>query len=221
MEYLHPQARRTTGHSRQGSGSSQPSGTPCITTGTGELGEASFVTIDTTARDAIAVSLSKQRTNFAPTIVRVSKSGKDFSEHSMYPTLGVDTTLPQYRADSVDAKFVPTQNQYPVWYFFYGNLAVPDIPLSAPRSFGEASIHAGHCHRGRYQEVEGQAQCSARLRRRGNWMRQWIGISYRDRGARGGTSTFTKPRTTSSMHYQHGWQVRCGQGLDFQIRGSI
>jgi hypothetical protein len=87
----------------------------------------SFVTIDTTARDAIAVWLSKQRTSFAPTFVRVSKSGKDLSEHSMYPTLGVDTTLPQYRADSVDAKFMPTQNQYPVWYFFYGNLAVPDI----------------------------------------------------------------------------------------------
>jgi hypothetical protein len=45
----------------------------------------------------------------------------------MYPTLGIDTILPQYRADNVDAKFVPTQNQYPVWYFFYGNLAVPDI----------------------------------------------------------------------------------------------
>jgi hypothetical protein len=100
---------------------------PAITTGTGELGEASFVTIDTTTRNAITVWLSKQRTNFAPTFVRVSKSGKDLSEHSMYPTLGVDTTLPQYRADSVDAKFMPTQNQYPVWYFFYGNLAVPDI----------------------------------------------------------------------------------------------
>jgi hypothetical protein len=73
------------------------------------------------------VWLSKQCTNFAPAIVRVSKSGKDFPEHSTYPTLVVDTTLPQYRADSVDAKFVPTRNQYPVWYFFYGNLAVPDI----------------------------------------------------------------------------------------------
>ena len=100
---------------------------PTITTGVGELGEASFVTIDTTARDTITLWLSKQRTSFAPTFVRISKSGKDLSEHPMYPTLGVDTTLPQYRADSVDANFMPTQNQYPVWYFFYGNLAVPDI----------------------------------------------------------------------------------------------
>jgi hypothetical protein len=45
----------------------------------------------------------------------------------MYPTLGVESTLPQYRADGVDAEFMPTQNQHPVWYFFYGNLAVPDI----------------------------------------------------------------------------------------------
>ena len=100
---------------------------PAITTGTGESGEASFAIIDSTARDAILVRLSKQRTSFTSTLVRVSKSGKDLSVHSMYPTLGVVTTLPQYRADSVDAKFTPTQNQYPVWYFFYGNLAVPEI----------------------------------------------------------------------------------------------
>jgi hypothetical protein len=121
---------------------------PAITTGIGELGEASFVTIDTTARNAIAVWLSKQRTSFAPTIVRVSKSSKDLSEHSMYPTLGVDTILPQYRADTVDAKFVPTQNQYPVWYFFYGNLAVPDIlsrclGLSEKPAFTPATVTGG------------------------------------------------------------------------------
>jgi len=121
---------------------------PTITTGIGELGEASFVTIDTTARNAIAVWLSKQRTSFAPTIVRVSKSGKDLSEHSMYPMLGVDTILPQYRADTVDAKFVPTQNQYPVWYFFYGNLAVPDIlsrclGLSEKPTFTPATVTGG------------------------------------------------------------------------------
>jgi dsDNA-binding SOS-regulon protein len=112
---------------------------PAITPGTGELGDASFVTMDTTARDAIAVWLSKQRTNFVPTFVRISKSGKDLSEHSMYPTLGVDTTLPQYRADSLDAKFVPTQNQYPVWYFFYGSLAIADI-LSLHLALSEKPI---------------------------------------------------------------------------------
>ena len=71
--------------------------------------------------------LSEQHIGFAPTFVRVSKSGKDLSKSSMYPTLGVDSTLPQYRPNSLDAEFMPSQNQYPVWYFFYGNLAVPDI----------------------------------------------------------------------------------------------
>ena len=66
----------------------------------------------------------------------------------MYPTLNVDTTLPQYRADSVDAKFVPTRNQYPVWYFFYGNLAVPDIlsrrlGLSEKPVFTPATVTGG------------------------------------------------------------------------------
>lgn len=100
---------------------------PAITTGTGDLGEARFATIDSKAKGAIVVWLSRQRIDFAPTLVKVSKSGKELSEYSIYPTLGVDSTLPQYRADTVDAQFMPAQNQYPVWYFFYGTLAVPDI----------------------------------------------------------------------------------------------
>ncbi len=123
---------------------------PCVVTGTGELGEASFVTIDTTARNAIIVWLSKHRTNFTPTLIRVSKARKDLSAHSMYPTLGVITILPQYRADNVDVNFMPTQDQYPVWYFFYGNLAVPEIlsrrlalseePVLTPATITEGGI---------------------------------------------------------------------------------
>ncbi|OGM47954.1 hypothetical protein ABOM_002663 [Aspergillus bombycis] len=47
----------------------------------------------------------------------------------MSPCLGsdIDPTLPHHRAQSMDEIFLPAQNQYPVWYFFYGTLADPEI----------------------------------------------------------------------------------------------
>jgi Gamma-glutamyl cyclotransferase, AIG2-like len=37
--------------------------------------------------------------------------------------LGIDTTLPHHRPDSCDGPFLPAQDEYPLWYFFYGTLA--------------------------------------------------------------------------------------------------
>ena len=67
---------------------------PDIATGTGDLGEASFVTIDSTAKDTIIVWLSKEYITFAPTFIRVSKSGKELSNFSINPTLGVGLNTP-------------------------------------------------------------------------------------------------------------------------------
>ncbi|KAK8221869.1 hypothetical protein M8818_000034 [Zalaria obscura] len=44
---------------------------------------------------------------------------KELSPWSLYPMLGVDTTMPQYRGLTAP----PAQDQYPLWYFFYGTLA--------------------------------------------------------------------------------------------------
>ena len=122
---------------------------PVVRFGAGEAGDADFVEVDTNTRDAIYLWLSQHNnTGFAPTIIRVSKSGKDLFEHSAYPTLGIDTTMPQYRADNSETRFLPAQNQYPVWYFFYGNLADPEIltrrlALSTPPVFVPATIRGG------------------------------------------------------------------------------
>ena len=48
----------------------------------------------------------------------------------------------------MDAKLFPIQNQYPVWYFFYGNLAVADIltrrlALSEEPVFTPATVTGG------------------------------------------------------------------------------
>ncbi|KAE8345481.1 hypothetical protein BDV24DRAFT_159344 [Aspergillus arachidicola] len=49
---------------------------------------------------------------------------KHLSNYSISPYLcsDINPTLPHHRAQSMDQIFLPTQNQYPVWYFFYGTL---------------------------------------------------------------------------------------------------
>ncbi|KAG9506435.1 hypothetical protein J7337_003418 [Fusarium musae] len=58
---------------------------------------------------------------FEPTIIKDPYAPKDLSPISVYPTLGIDTTLPQFRP-GLAATPRPSQNEYPVWYFFYGTL---------------------------------------------------------------------------------------------------
>lgn len=75
--------------------------------------------------------------HFRPTFVRVSASAKDLSSISVAPTLGVDATMPQHRLDSEAAVPGVLEAEFPVWYFFYGNLAKEDILkklLSLPTS---------------------------------------------------------------------------------------
>ncbi|KAL1623817.1 hypothetical protein SLS54_004279 [Diplodia seriata] len=61
-----------------------------------------------------------------PAFVRLSEAEKELCPHSPHPTLGVDATLPHHRPDSDTATYRPLQDEYPVWYFFYGTLADPD-----------------------------------------------------------------------------------------------
>ncbi|KAF5599051.1 hypothetical protein FPANT_3655 [Fusarium pseudoanthophilum] len=58
---------------------------------------------------------------FEPTIIKDPYALKDLSPTSLYPTLGIDTTLPQFRPGPATTPR-PSQNEYPVWYFFYGTL---------------------------------------------------------------------------------------------------
>lgn len=74
----------------------------------------------------LAEVLHKANAHYQPTFVRVSIASKDLSPTTSYPTLGIDTTLPQYRPNTTDVDLTavsPQQNEFPVWYFFYGTLA--------------------------------------------------------------------------------------------------
>ncbi|KAF2093779.1 hypothetical protein NA57DRAFT_47373, partial [Rhizodiscina lignyota] len=83
--------------------------------------DATFVVVNGTAKD----SISEQLKPFQITFIRNAKAYKNLSPTSAYPTLGIDFTLTQFRPDK-PVPVHPQQEEYPVWYFFYGILAEPD-----------------------------------------------------------------------------------------------
>ena len=88
-----------------------------------ESGGSIFCRIDGNVKQAIEKWLLQQNSSFRATFVRISQARKDLAVTSMHPTLGIDSTLPQHRPSCSQASFLPLQDQYPVWYFFYGTLA--------------------------------------------------------------------------------------------------
>nr|RBQ96576.1 hypothetical protein FVER53263_12555 [Fusarium verticillioides] len=82
----------------------------------------SFFKINGMDKLAIEAWLKEHRhLGFEPTIIKDPYALKDLSTTSLYPTLGIDTTLPQFRPGPATTPR-PSQNEYPVWYFFYGTL---------------------------------------------------------------------------------------------------
>lgn len=88
-----------------------------------ETGDSVFCRIDGSIKQTIENWLSQQRSTFSPTFVRLSKAKKDLAATSIHPTLGKESTLPQHRHSCSHTSVSPLQDEYPVWYFFYGTLA--------------------------------------------------------------------------------------------------
>lgn len=100
---------------------------PAFVSGIGESGQSSaFCEIDGRGRARILAWVSQNHPSFQPTIVRLSKAKKDLCEHSQAPTLSLNSTLPHHRLNNGQTP-LPLQQQYPVWYFFYGTLRDPEI----------------------------------------------------------------------------------------------
>ncbi|EXJ94209.1 hypothetical protein A1O1_02602 [Capronia coronata CBS 617.96] len=100
---------------------------PTLSEGVGEDGPARFCEIDGAAKRRLLSWVAKHHCGFQPTIIRLSKAKKELCTHTPAPMLGRNCALPQYRADHADFEPVPSPDQYPVWYFFYGTLADPDV----------------------------------------------------------------------------------------------
>lgn len=112
---------------------------PHVKVGEGDTTEL-FGVIDGHGRAKLLASLPK---GSQTTIISISRARKNLSRGSMYPSLGLETTLPQYRLSSppthIPQASQPANEECPVWYFFYGTLANeerlsrllgPDHPVS-------------------------------------------------------------------------------------------
>ncbi|KAI9932779.1 hypothetical protein ASPWEDRAFT_178225 [Aspergillus wentii DTO 134E9] len=109
---------------------------PAVREGSGATGDACFCLINGKIKATIAWALKGEA--FVPTFIRINTADKSLSGCCFAPTLGFcDPTLPQNRVDDASHVFLPKQNQYPVWYFVYGNLTSPEFlvqKLSLPET---------------------------------------------------------------------------------------
>jgi hypothetical protein len=121
---------------------------PTIMHGESEDGPAEFCLVPSSDMQKVKAWLSSTYPTFAPTFAPINKARKALSATSAYPTLGLDTTLPQHRPQSLDdGRFEPVQEEYPVVYFFYGTLANEQVLTQlfgeAPGALRPAQIYGG------------------------------------------------------------------------------
>ncbi|KAF7538443.1 hypothetical protein G7Z17_g12634 [Cylindrodendrum hubeiense] len=122
---------------------------PEVVIGTDDSGrEALFCRVDHDTRVQIATHFAENNLGPIPTFLQLTLAEKYLGPDSPAPTLGLDATLPQNRASSIGAVFRPSQDEYPVWYFFYGPLADPGelsiiLRLSCEPEYSSASITGG------------------------------------------------------------------------------
>jgi hypothetical protein len=122
---------------------------PTIAAGVGESGmSTSFCEIDGRAKAKLLDWVSQHHVGFQPTIVRLAKAKKDLCADSFAPTLSLDATLPQNRLIDNLHTPLPTQDQYPVWYFFYGTLGDPRV-LTQQLGIDEPELVPAHIENGR------------------------------------------------------------------------
>jgi hypothetical protein len=140
-----------------------------------------YCVVDATSKERFLRSLLAMRSPIDPKLSQDSMATKDLSTSSPFPTLGIDSTLPQFRPSQEGVVYSPTQHQYPVWYFFYDALQEPAVlsrPLAVKQmpNYRRARIHGGRLGplagsgQALFDDVEGQpwwrAQPSSCRRRR-------------------------------------------------------
>ena len=122
---------------------------PEVVFGTDDLGrQASFCRINSHTQSAIVTYVKDNHLGNVPTFFQLTQAEKALDKNSLAPMLGVDATLPQNRADSQHVIFRPEQEEYPVWYFFYGPLADPAelsiiLRLSDKPQYKSATVSGG------------------------------------------------------------------------------
>lgn len=127
---------------------------PGTSLGEGEDGQATFCTVDSAAKNRIEQFAKTTKPRFLPLFITRSLARKELRVGSAYPTLGLDTTLPQHRPQSKVG-----QMEFPLWYFFYGTLADPNVltrllSLEDPPHLEDAKVFGGVIkHAGAYRAL--------------------------------------------------------------------
>ncbi|KAF2647420.1 hypothetical protein K491DRAFT_672115 [Lophiostoma macrostomum CBS 122681] len=87
-----------------------------------------YVEIDGNAKSLIEAYIESSGLCTRPIFASVrAHAPKDLCSHSLSPQLGPhDTTVPHFRLDKATCTPRPTQDGYPVPYFFYGTLGAPE-----------------------------------------------------------------------------------------------
>ncbi|KAF3800388.1 hypothetical protein GCG54_00002421 [Colletotrichum gloeosporioides] len=121
---------------------------PEVFSATNEDGDKTkFCKIGEESKFHILQHFRQTKPHFQPTIIKYNVADKDLFKTSIYPTLGCDATFPQNRiTGDDDQRLRPAQDEYPVWYFFYGTLADPAVlreQLGVEPDYREASIKGG------------------------------------------------------------------------------
>ncbi|KAL2868586.1 uncharacterized protein BJX67DRAFT_45640 [Aspergillus lucknowensis] len=133
---------------------------PQKVTGTGDNSEeASFCFVSGREKSTIVAALSKQRSradpllqvaSFTPTFIRIDRAQKALSSDVITQRCVLATIQHFLRTALLTPShiFLPSQSQYPVWYFLYGTLADPNILAEKQRlpvvpHLGQATVEGG------------------------------------------------------------------------------
>ncbi|KAK5724514.1 hypothetical protein LTR15_004560 [Elasticomyces elasticus] len=85
-----------------------------------------FIRVTATTRQALLSWVTTHQPGYEPLFIAHCVARKALAANSMAPMLGVDTTMPQHRLNGAE-EALPRQDQYPVYYFFYGTLADTEV----------------------------------------------------------------------------------------------
>ncbi|KAI0119941.1 hypothetical protein GGR51DRAFT_567868 [Nemania sp. FL0031] len=115
-----------------------------------------FCIVNTDAKNKVLQGLTALKSAAQPLFIRLPEAEKDLSPICRFPTLGIDTTMPQHRVGNKERP-APGQDEYPVWYFFYGTLADKDILgrlLQRPDGIDQAALRPAYVLGGKLATLE-------------------------------------------------------------------
>ncbi|KAI0154510.1 hypothetical protein GGR57DRAFT_512024 [Xylariaceae sp. FL1272] len=115
--------------------------------------QANFCIVDAAAKQSIERGILEQSLDFCPFFIRLPEATKDLSAICRWPSLGIDSTMPQHRLSDSHPP-TPAQDEYPVWYFFYGTLADRDVLARVlNRDIAQADLREAYVNGGKLTTI--------------------------------------------------------------------